>query len=257
MNNRVQVQEKVARIDHRSAGTGPLTVHYQVAGAGQPLVLLHGLSGSGRWWDKNILALAQQFRVYVIDLVGFGRGRGQRFVLRDASQVIGAWLDQVGIDQFSIAGHSMGGFIAADLASHRPQQVDRLVLVDAAAVPIAQSFIRVGFGLMGALRYMPFDFLPVLFTDALRAGPFTLTRAAWEILRADFSANLVKIESDTLIVWGERDTLLPLEMGHRLREALPRAEFVVIKGAGHNPMWDRPDRFNQVVTQFLNHEKIS
>ena len=226
-------------------------VYYQTAGEGPPLVLIHGLSGSGRWWRKNIRPLARYFRVYAVDLLGFGGSRGQRFVLREASLLIESWLKQLGIARFHLGGHSMGGFVAADLAARHPEQVNRLVLVDAAAVPIRRSLARNAFSLVEALRYMPFDFLPVLATDFLRAGPVTMVRATHDILGADLTANLARIQADTLIVWGEKDTLLPLEMGERLHQALPQAGFVVIEGAGHNPMWDRPAAFNRVVLDFL------
>lgn len=239
-------------IESTSLRTGAATVYYQVAGEGKPLVLLHGLSGSGRWWVKNIRPLAEDFRVYVVDLVGFGRSRGQPFLLRESSRILQDWLDDLGVDEFSIAGHSMGGFVAADLAARIPGRVDRLILVDAAAVPIGRSLIREAFGLVEALRYLPFDFLPVLAADALRAGPVTLARAIHDIMRADMTADLSKIEADTMIIWGEHDTLMPLEMGERLRAALPQARFEMIQGAGHNPMWDRPEEFNRLVRDFLN-----
>lgn len=239
-------------IKQNRAQVGSSTVYYQVAGEGPPVVLLHGLSGSGRWWKKNVAALARHFRVYVVDLMGFGRSSRQRFILRQASRTIEEWMESLNIECYNLIGHSMGGFIAADLAARRPERVDHLALVDAAAVPIRGPLVRVGFGLVTALRYLPFDFLPVLALDALRAGPLTLLRASWDILHADISADLSKIETDTIIIWGERDALLPLEMGERLHQALPRADYVIIEGAGHNPMWDCPEHFNQAIIEFIS-----
>ena len=77
---------KSQSIQHRTARVGSALIHYQVAGAGQPLVLIHGLSGSSRWWSRNIEALARHFRLYVVDLVGFGASRnGHPFVLAEAA----------------------------------------------------------------------------------------------------------------------------------------------------------------------------
>jgi pimeloyl-ACP methyl ester carboxylesterase len=245
------INQEQIKIEETSVLVPSGTVYYQVAGSGPPVVLLHGMAGSVRWWVRNIQPLAAYFRVYAVDMLGFGRGRGQRFDLYQSSRVILEWMDALHIDQFDLVAHSMGGFVAADLASHVPQRINRLVLVDPAAVPIGRSLVRNAVSLLEALRYMPLDFLPVLVTDSLRAGPVTLALAIRDILRADIQDDLSKIEADTLIIWGQYDTLLPLEMGERLRQALPLAEYVVIEGAGHNPMWDRPKEFNQVVLDFL------
>ena len=76
----------------RLTKVGPLTVHYEVTGEGPAVVLIHGLSGSGRWWAYNVPTLAQRYRVYNVDLIGFGRSRGQHLVLRDAAGWFTEWL---------------------------------------------------------------------------------------------------------------------------------------------------------------------
>src|SRR5262245_44334445 len=130
-------------IEHRRAQVGPAVIHYQVAGAGEPLVLVHGLSGSSRWWGRNIGALARHFQVYMIDLIGFGASRNRHpFVLAEAAGHLIRWMDQLGIARASFVGHSMGGFISAELAADAPARVERLVLVDAAAMPFEPSYLR-------------------------------------------------------------------------------------------------------------------
>jgi pimeloyl-ACP methyl ester carboxylesterase len=195
--------------------------------------------------------MAQQFTVYTLDLIGFGESRGSRFVLREAAQLIARWMDVVGIARAHVIGHSMGGFIAADLAAEQPERVDRLVLVDAAALPFNYSYVRHLFGLTRAARYMPINFLPVLATDALRAGPLTLLRAAHELLHTDIRSKLGRVCAPTLIVWGEHDTLVPLTLGRQIDRYINNASFTVVNGAGHNPMWDRPETFNRLVIDFL------
>ena len=102
-----------------------------------------------------------------------------------------------------------------------------------------------------AMRYMRPNFLPVLVGDALRAGPLTMTQATREVLCADLSNRLRSVKAETLVIWGENDTLLGPELGRKLVEQLPRASFVCVEGAGHNPMWDRPQRFNELLLAFL------
>lgn len=230
---------------------GDADIYYEEGGRGRPLVLLHGLSGSGRWWRRNVPSLVEHFHVYIVDLIGFGASRGQPFLLHRAADLLVKWLDALALEEASFVGHSLGGFIAADLTVHHPGRVAQLVLVDAAALPIGRPLMRHGLDLARALRYMPLDFLPVLFQDAWRAGPRTLLSAMREIRQADLAEHLGEVTVPTLVVWGENDTLIDPLIGRELAASLPWAELVVIPGAGHNPMWDRPHRFNEVLVEFL------
>jgi pimeloyl-ACP methyl ester carboxylesterase len=240
-----------ARVE-RAEETPAAAIYYQVAGDGPPVVLVHGLSGSGRWWARNVDALATRYRVFVVDLLGFGGSRGAHpFLLRDAATHLAAWLEQLGVERASIVGHSMGGFIAADLAARYPTQVERLVLVDAVALPPDPRPLRHALGLGRALCRLPASFLPVLVADACRAGPRTIGTAARELLTMQDYPPLDRIEASTLVVWGEHDKLVPLELGRQLCERLPGAQLAVIPRAGHNPMWDRPTEFNHLVGAFL------
>lgn len=233
------------------AKVGPLTVHYEVAGEGPAVVLIHGLSGSGRWWMYNIPTLAQRYRVYNVDVVGFGRSRGQRLVLRDAGKWLAEWLQVTGITQTHLVGHSMGGYIATEVAAAAPDVVQKLVLVDALVLPMGPGLVRHALDLVRAARYMSLNFLPVLVGDVLRAGPRTMWRATREVLSADLSDRLENVQAQTMVIWGEKDTLLSPQLGRELAERLARACFVCVEGAGHNPMWDRPQRFNELLLEFL------
>lgn len=231
---------------------GEATIAFQVVGEGPPVLLIHGLSGSSRWWRYNIEPLARDFRLYLIDLIGFGASRGARFVLRDAAMHLATWMAQLGIARASVVGHSMGGHIAADLAAERPELVERLVLVDAAVLPLNRNHVQYARHLARELRQLRLNFLPILMTDALRAGPRTVWHAADELLHADLRPKLERIAAPTLMIWGERDALVPVTFGHALRSALPGAELIVIAGASHNPMWDCPAAFNREVSAFLH-----
>jgi pimeloyl-ACP methyl ester carboxylesterase len=254
----LEQHRNIATIEQRHASVGDMQISYQVAGAGFPLVLVHGLSASSRWWRWNVPELARRFQVYVVDLIGFGQNaRRHPFVLEEAASYLARWIEQLGIERVHLIGHSMGGFICADLAADHPELVDRLVLVDAVALPLTRSTLQHGWGLIRALRYMPFNFLPVLAGDAYHAGPSAVVKAARELLRADIRAKLARIDRPVLVIWGEHDTLVPLEIGRRLEQELAQAELVVIPGAGHNPMWDRPTDFNRAVVAFLDRAPVA
>jgi pimeloyl-ACP methyl ester carboxylesterase len=246
-----QRRAEAGPVKRRYSQVGSGTIYTEISGSGQPLILVHGLGGSTRWWARNVPALARSCRVYVLDLLGFGRSRGQRFVLRDAAGLLVHWMDQLGLARASIVGHSMGGFIAAYIAAQFPERVERLVLVDAAALPLERLDLRHAWRIVRGLPHLPLTLLPVLCTDALRAGPVTLSKALRELLSMDIRPDLARIEAPTLILWGEHDATLPVAVGRRLHAHLPQAAFLVIAGAGHQPMWECPTAFNQAVLQFL------
>jgi pimeloyl-ACP methyl ester carboxylesterase len=233
---------------------GGVPVAWGEAGAGPALLLIHGLSASSRWWDRNVPGLAERFHIYAIDLVGFGasRGRPRRpFMLAEAAELVAAWMAQVGLTRAEVVGHSMGGCVALDLAAAHPELVAHLVLVDAAILPPGTPLWRSAAGLVRYTPAMPLPFLPTLARDALRAGPLTILRASRQIHLADLRPRLSQVQAPTLVVWGERDTVVPPAVGKEIAAALPHAQLRTIPGAGHNAMWDKPDDFNALVTGFL------
>ncbi|HMQ31653.1 MAG TPA: alpha/beta hydrolase [Chloroflexaceae bacterium] len=228
---------------------GAATIYSEVTGAGSPVVLIHGLAGSTRWWGRNIKTLARDHEVHTVDLVGSGRSVG-RFVLRDAASTVAQWMERCGVGPAAVIGHSMGGHIAADLAASHPHLVSRLVLVDAALSfagapqPKAQD--------LSTLSYLPFGMLPLILPEAVKTGLPNLARAAYEIMRRDMAPVLAQIRARTLVVWGEHDPCVPLSLGYRLASMLPGNALAVIRAAGHVPMWEQPAAFNSVVTAFLH-----
>jgi pimeloyl-ACP methyl ester carboxylesterase len=229
---------------------GGSTLYTEVTGKGSPVVLIHGLAGSTRWWSKNVAALARRHEVHTIDLVGFGNNVGGRFVLAEAANLLAEWMRRRGLRGASVVGHSMGGYIAVDLAAAHPELVQNLVLVDAAVnFPGAPQPTRE----MAAktLPYLPFAMLPVILPDAFRAGLPTLASATYQIMRTDMRPVLARVRARTLVVWGEHDPCVPLTLGYELARMMPSRMLAVIKGAGHVPMWERPEAFNGVLSQFL------
>ncbi len=231
---------------------GPHCVSYAIAGGGEPLVLVHGLAGSGRWWSRNVAALAAGRRVFVVDLPGFGDSTaGVPFSPVDAPRFLLAWADRVGIGCAAWAGHSMGGRAVAELAADAPERVSRLVLVDAPVFPAGPDWPVSMRGLLLTLRHAAPSLLPVVAEDVLRTGPLSTTRSARDVLATGIGGRLQAIEAPTLLVWGENDRLVPPNVGRRIAARIPDARFVVIPGGDHAPMWGRADLFNEVVSDFL------
>jgi pimeloyl-ACP methyl ester carboxylesterase len=151
-------------------------------------------------------------------------------------------------------GHSMGGQLAIHLAVRHPDVVSRLVLADAAGIPRPRSpreLLRFARDLAPPATWGDPRFIPVIVGDALAAGPRSILRALSHILHDDVRPLLPRIAAPTLLVWGERDSLIPLEYGEAMRELVPGARLLVIQRAAHNVMVDRPAAFNRAVLRFL------
>jgi pimeloyl-ACP methyl ester carboxylesterase len=215
-------------------------------------MLIHGLAGSGRWWGRNVEALAERFRTYTVDLAGFGGSRRfGRFRLEDAVAPLIAWMDASQIERASVVGHSLGGLVAARLAAEAPDRVDRLILVDAAFLTFEPGFAKLALRLLRSFWSLPREIALLLTRDSLRAHPLSLGFATFDLLGTDWRPMLSRIRAPTLVIWGEHDTLTPESIGRQIAANIPGDRLVFIPGAGHNAMLDRPDEFNAEVIAFL------
>ena len=231
---------------------GPTRLHYRVAGDGPPLVLIHGYSASSSWWRKNIAALAARHRVYALDLAGFGRSWPKRsFTLDRGAEDILAWMQALGLERADFCGHSMGGQLCMRLAATQPQRVRRLVLANASGLPLNARLLPLAWRGLRSGGHMRFRFAPTVVQTALQAGPLVLWSALRDLLADDVRAVLERIEAPTLIVWGDADVVVPLELGQALHLAIPQSRLVVLPGAGHNVIYERADEFNRLVLDFL------
>ncbi|MDP9194935.1 MAG: alpha/beta fold hydrolase [Acidobacteriota bacterium] len=226
------------------------------AGSGTPVALIHGLSGSSRWWSRNIDALAARHLVAAVDLVGFGRNSrffGTPVILPPFSEVtalLARWLETFG-EPVHVAGHSMGGQIAIRLAAERPDLVRSLVLVDAAGMPFhldprphIRPLPKPPYGGPGIMR--------VLVPDFLRAGPASVAVASTRVMLGDMREMMHALRVPTLLVWGENDPLVPLQFGEAMQREIEGSRLVAIPRAAHVAMWDAPDAFNRIALEFFD-----
>ena len=240
----------------------PFQIHSLEFGTGdEQIVLLHGLAGSARWWHRNVPALANRYRVLLPELVGFGRSRatGRLPPVSDTADLLDSWMGAMRLDRVHLVGHSMGGQISIHLASRHPTRLRRLVLVDAAGIPrplTPRNALRFAMEVGPLWRWGDPRFLPTVVRDALTAGPRSVVAAIWHILKDDVRPLLREITAPTLVIWGERDNLVPLAHAAELRDQIPNARLAVLGGAGHNPMVDRPADFNRLLLRFLDGESV-
>jgi pimeloyl-ACP methyl ester carboxylesterase len=225
---------------------------YEVAGSGPPLILLHGLSGSGRWWGRNVPAFADSFRTYSVDLPGFGESRGVRWSrLDDIADRLADWLVAEDLSHAHFAGHSLGGAVAARLTALHPDRIDRLVLIDAAIRPRRMRTSARPADVVRTICHGSPGFAPLLVRDVLRCRPGSIIAATVDALQTDWEPRLRRIDAPTLVVWGERDAITPLTLGHEIAAVVPGARLITLAEAGHNPMWERAEAFNAEVLRFL------
>jgi pyruvate dehydrogenase E2 component (dihydrolipoamide acetyltransferase) len=238
---------------------------------GEPLVLLHGFGGDLNSWLFNAETLAADRAVYALDLPGHG-GSVKRVGHGDLDALVGAvraFLDSQGLERAHVAGHSMGGLLAAALAVHDPDRVLSLTLVDTAGLgeEIDREYVE-GFVAATGRR----DLKPVL--QRLFADPDLVTRQMIEDVlkykRLDGVQNALRALADglfpggrqrhvlageltaypgpVLVVWGEEDQVIPAEQA---RLAPDGADVHVLADAGHSPHMEVAGDFNGLVRGFL------
>ncbi|WP_261663815.1 alpha/beta fold hydrolase [Deinococcus sp. Marseille-Q6407] len=227
-------------------------LHWREYGSGPPLVLVHGLSGSRHWWRSNLPAFSAHFRVYVIELTGFGSAwRHRSLGVEGSADLIGAWLEAQNLQDVTLVGHSMGGQISTIVASRHPERLRALILACASGL-LDTDLFRAALNLPRAAVTGRVSFLPTILFDSLRAGPLNLVRSTRDLLGHPTREMLPAIQLPTLVIWGERDALVPPDLGRALADALPNGHYVEIPHAGHVVMVDAPDRFNREVLKFLS-----
>jgi pimeloyl-ACP methyl ester carboxylesterase len=264
------------------AQVGGRPVNYVELGEGPPLLLVHGLGGSWQNWLETIPHFARTHRVVALDLPGFGESPlpAERISMRGYGRLLDAFCDAVGIDRAVAVGNSMGGFVAAELAIQHPERVEKLVLVSAAGITAehqrnervlalmrrfeaaltwAATHPQPGFLMRPRARrglrlvFAHPDKLPgaLLVEQARGAGKPGFIDALDAISEYPLRDRLERISVPTLIVWGERDKLVPLRDADVFEELIPNARKLVYADTGHAPMLERPGRFNRDLEAFL------
>jgi len=224
-------------------------MRYRVAGAGHDLVVVHGLSGSWRWWSPLVTQLAERCRLHLVQLPRLGRLRAG-----ELASWLERLLDAAGLDRVDVAGHSLGGLLATELAAARPDRVRSLVLVAPAGVPCGRGVVGRTLPLLEEL-YEVRTRLTTIVGDAVRTGPVSLVHGVVYVWERDLRPELGAVQAPTLLVWGERDRLVPASVADEWQRLLPRSRLVRLP-CGHVPMWEAPLELAQCVLGFLGDQRL-
>jgi pimeloyl-ACP methyl ester carboxylesterase len=267
---------------------GQVLAYEDVPGRGPVVVLVHGVGSSRATWDTVLPRLAAHgLHVLAVDLPGHGgstKGRGD-YSLGSLASSLRDLLDHLGYDRCVLVGHSLGGGVAMQFAYQFPERCEGLVLVASGGLgPETTPLLRAA-SLPGAEFVIPLLSHPKAVAaatrfgqvlGALRIGPGLLSEDAMTILaglhdpptRAAFLATLrgvVDVSGQrvsaigrlpdarlpTLIVWGDRDPVIPVHHGHAAADLLPDGRLVVFPGAGHEPHRHDPQRFADIVAEHV------
>ncbi|MDP8951804.1 MAG: alpha/beta fold hydrolase [Actinomycetota bacterium] len=266
-----------------------MPTRYLAEGEGPPLILLHGVGDNALVWDWVIPALARTHRVYAPDLPGSGgsaRPRGDDYSPASFGRFLAAFLDALGVERAAVVGNSLGGLVGLRLALTDPDRVTALVLIAGAGLgrgvsPALRSLALPGYGglavawgkrppgavqralgraalLFGSPRRIPVKWLKEQYKLARLPGFLEgqlATVRAQVGLRGQREILLDRLSSlrvPTLVVWGERDRVLPPDQAREAISRIPDGSLELIPDCGHLPQVERPDHVAQILVRFLS-----
>lgn len=253
-----------------------------------PVVFIHGLSGRWQNWLENIPKVAEQRRVVALDLPGFGSSQmpEEKTSITLYARVVDALCEQLGLGEVALVGNSMGGFTAAEIALRHPARVERMVLVSAAGISIAELWpvpVRLALSLIGGrtpasgphrraviarplARHIAFGGIvrhpsriapDLLYEQICGMGTKGLLPALDALTSYDLRGDLRAIDCPTLIVHGSDDMLVPIADASEFERSIAGSRTLILDDTGHMPMIERPQSFNAELLAFLHSGRAS
>jgi pimeloyl-ACP methyl ester carboxylesterase len=238
---------------------------------GEPLILLHGYSDSWFSYSRILPLLPDDYRVFALDLRGHGRSSrpAKGYGMDDLARDVVAFMDAKGIVRGTIVGHSMGGFVAQQVALAAPKRVARLVIVSSARTPrafngidefkevveslrdpISREFVE-EFQRSTVHRPVPEEFMEGVIGESQRLSVNVWQGLMKGMLEVKPAVSLGRSGIPALVMWGEQDAWPPRAEQDSLVAMLRTARLAVLKNTGHAPHWEAPDEFVRELLGFL------
>jgi non-heme chloroperoxidase len=238
--------------------------------AGQPVILLHGYTDSWFSFSRVLPYFEAAYNIFALDQRGHGDSEkpGSGYAVRDFADDIVGFMDALNIESAIVVGHSMGSFIAQQMALAAPERVAKLVLVASATTarnegvvdlqrevealydPVPAEFAR-AFQESTIYQPLPEDFMERAIAESLKL-PARVWRAALKGLLEAEAAPPGDISAPTLILWGDRDSIFPRAEQDALAAALQKAVLKVYPETGHALHWERPQQFVKDLQDFIS-----
>jgi 2-hydroxy-6-oxonona-2,4-dienedioate hydrolase len=257
-------------------------IRYDEYGKDNPshILFIHGLGSSSIVWRDIPQALSEQFHTICVDIIGFGGSDKPllNYTIGYFSQFVKSFLIQIGIndsDKVTIIGHSLGGYIAADYAIENKEQIEKLVLIDSSGMlnrptSLLEQYLDAAMETDPISRYgkvkkvfeglmsQPFRLLPIIIDMFISVIEKPGAKHAFESAFRNSTTTPINTERlgkikdiPCLIIWGEKDNLIPLEHINRFKQILKDAETIVIDDAGHSPFVEKTAIVYQKLLAFL------
>ncbi len=229
-------------------------IRFMTAGEGPPLVHLHGAGGLRLTPAHHLLC--RKFRVFALEMPGFGVSDNPRTrTMQELATTMAAAVENLGLDRFNLMGTSFGGKAALWLALQQPDRVLALILEAPAAIRPQGNVTPTGSPEEIARRIYahPERMPPVPARDPVEAARILLLvrRLRGPDRDPELEARLRDLKTQTLVVFGTLDGVVPPEMGRIYKELMPNAHLVFVYDAGHAIAAERPEAFAEVVGDFL------
>jgi len=261
---------------------------YRLEGSGPVLLLLHGIAGSSRTWRDVIPRLTDRFTVIAPDLTGHGHSEKPvgDYSLGAFASGIRDLLEVLSIDRVTVIGQSFGGGVAMQLVYQHPERCERLVLVDSGGLGREVSWLLRLMALPGSEYVMPVIF-PSFVRDwgdnlfrmiderGIRLSRITEMWSAYASLaesenRQAFARTIKSVidpggqtvsamdrlylasPMPALIIWGDRDDIIPVSHAYAAHQAMPGSRLVIIEGVGHFPQIEAPEQFVDALVDFID-----
>jgi len=245
-----------------------LDISYLTGGQGDPLVVIHGGGDSGKAWLQNAVELSKHYCVYVPDLPGFGHSQSinDKFRLPEFVAFVEDFSNSLSLKRFHLIGHSLGGSIALYYTLKYPHKIDRLVLVSSLCLgkeialwariltrlicpigEVALSILKAG-RCVGRLFHAPFEFADTHSRVKISIGKSIMTlKGQTTVLLSQLSELLVP----TLLVWGAKDSIVPVSHAYAAAQLIPDCQLHVFKSCGHSVYKQKLLQFSQLLANFL------
>ncbi|MFN2628986.1 MAG: alpha/beta fold hydrolase [Gaiellaceae bacterium] len=232
-----------------------MSLWVRATGSGPPLVCVHGLGVSSRYFAPLMRELAGDFRMLAPDLPGYGRTAKPRRPLGidGLAEALGDWLEVQRLGPVPLLANSMGCQIVTELVAREPQRAGRLILVGPTVDPRLRGNL-VRFALRDSLREPP-AVLWIVLTDDLRFGLARLLTTIGFLLADRIEERLPRIDAPALVIHGGRDGFVSLPWSERVAALLPAGRLAVVADGAHAVHYSRPAEVAALVRAFLAEER--